>query len=180
MKRLSIATLIVAALLVNLAVAQGPPQMPKPGAEHKRIAYYVGTWKSEGEAKASALGPAGKFTFTSHNEWLPGNYFLVMHGEGKGPMGDMKSLAVMGYDFQKKVYNYQGYNNLGMSESATGTVQGDTWTWTNEANMGGKPTKMKFTIKEQGPAAYSFKFDSSTDGGKTWSTIEEGKATKAK
>ncbi len=179
MKRLSIATLIVAALLVNLAVAQGPPQMPKPGAEHKRIAYYVGTWKSEGEAKASAFGPAGKFTFTSHNEWLPGNYFLVMHGEGKGPMGDMKSLAVMGYDFQKKVYNYQGYNNLGMSESATGTVQGDTWTWQSETKVRGKVIKERFIYKEVSADTATMKGELQGEDGR-WNLLLEMKAHRVK
>jgi hypothetical protein len=178
MRRVLMAAL-VSAVLSGVVLAQAPPPMPKPGPEHKRLTYYVGTWKGEGDAKASAFGPAGKFSFTEHNEWLPGGFFLVSHTEGKGPMGEIKGLAVMGYNTSDKVYTYQAYNSMGMSESAKGAVAGDTWTWTAESKMGGKPMKMKFTIKETSPTAYSFKFESSPDG-KTWSTIEEGKATKTK
>ena len=178
MRRVLMATLM-SAVLVGVVLAQAPPPMPKPGPELKRIGYFAGSWKTEGEAKASAFGPAGKLTFTDHNEWLPGGFFMVMHSEGKGPMGEMKGLAVFGYNSSEKVYTYQAYNNMGMSESAKGTVSGDTWTWTSESKMGGKPLKTRFIIKELSPTSFTFKFDTSPDG-KIWSTIEEGKATKTK
>ena len=60
---------------------------------------------------------------------MPGGFFLVRHTEGKSSMGELKELAVMGYDAESKSYTYDSYNNFGEAEHFKGTVQGDTWTW---------------------------------------------------
>ena len=44
--------------------------------------------------------------------------------------------------------------------------------------MGGKPMKSRYTIKQLSPTAYSFKWEMQGDAG-TWSTLMEGKSTKA-
>src|SRR5260370_23596819 len=88
-------------VLAGAALAQ-PGGMPKPGPEVKRLGYFVGTWNTEGEMKASAFGPGGKFTSTDHNEWFPGNYFVVLHSQRKSPMGPMQELAVLGYNAEDK------------------------------------------------------------------------------
>jgi len=36
-----------------LSLAQAPPERPKPGPEHKKLEYFLGTWKTEGEIKAN-------------------------------------------------------------------------------------------------------------------------------
>ena len=158
-------------------LAQAPPEMPKLGAEHKRMGYFVGNWKGEADVKQSPSGPAVKLTFTERIEWFPGGFFLIVHAEVKGPLGEMKSLAVMGYNSDEKVYTFHSFNNLGMAESAKGTVQGDTWTVVGESKMFGKPMKARYVIQELSPTSCGLKFDSSTDG-RTWSTIMEGKLTK--
>ena len=35
---------------------------PKPGAETKRLGYFVGKWSGEVEVKPTQFGPEGKFT----------------------------------------------------------------------------------------------------------------------
>lgn len=177
MRRISAIPLVATFVFATLTWAQAPPKMPQPGPEHKRLAYFLGTWSSEAETKASPYGPAGKVSFTEHNEWFPGGFFIVTHSEEKGPMGPGKGLAVMGYNTQEKAYTYYAVNSMGMTESAKGTVQGDTWTWQSESKVGGKPIKNRFTIKELSATSYSYKFETSPDG-KTWSTIMEGKSTK--
>ena len=168
-----------AGLVAQMLLAQAPPQMPKPGPAHKRIGYFAGHWTSEGETKPSPFGPAGKFSMTDRNEWLPGGFFLVMHSEGKGPMGEMKGLAVMGYKEDEKAYFYNSYDSMGMTDSAKGTLQGDTWTWTSEVKMGGKPMKSRFTIKELSPTSYTFKWETSTEGS-PFAPVMEGKSNKIK
>ena len=172
--------IVVCALFVLaggvLAQPQGPP---KPGPEVKRLGYFVGTWKSEGEMKPSPFGPGGKFTTTDRNEWFPGNFFVVMHSEGKTPMGPMQEMSVMGYNAEDKIYTYDGYDNMGEHDVSKGTVSGDTWVYNGESKMGGKVIKGRFTIKEGGPASYTYKFEMSMDGS-TWNTMMEGKATKVK
>src|SRR2546430_7131255 len=92
--------------------AQDAPQMPKPGPEQQRLHYYVGNWHTEGEMKASPFGPAGKFTSTDHATML-GDFFVVIHSDGQGPLGNMKTLATMAYDSKEKIYTYDEYNSMG-------------------------------------------------------------------
>ena len=179
MKRALAVALVAMCMSAGVILAQAPPPMPKPGPAHKRIGYFVGKWTSEGEMKQSPFGPAGKYTGTDRSEWFPGGFFLVLHSDEKGPLGEFKALAVMGYNPDEKVYTYNAFNSMGMAESSRGTVQGDTWTWLSESKMGGKMTKSRFTIKEVSPTSYTYKFDTSSDG-KTWTNIMEGKATKVK
>ena len=47
-------------VLFQLVLAQAPPRAPKPGPEHKRMAYFAGNWTVEGEMKASPFGPGGR------------------------------------------------------------------------------------------------------------------------
>lgn len=164
-------------MLAGIAVSQ-TPQMPKPGPEVKRLEYYAGTWRSEYEIKAGPMGPGGKVNGTDHGEMMPGGFFLVTHTEGKGFMGELKELAVMGYDPQGKVYTYDAFNNFGEADHFKGTVQGDTWTWASEGNFGGKLSKMRFTAKEVSPTSYTMKLEIAADSG--WTTVMEGKATKAR
>jgi hypothetical protein len=160
--------------------AQPMPPMPKPGPEVQRLAYFLGTWKTEGTMEASDFGPGGKFTGTDHNEWFPGGFFLVTHSDGSmGAMGKMKEMATMGYDTNKKAYTYHAVNSMGEEESSAGTVKGSDWDWRSDDFINGKPVKGHFTIHEDSPTSYSMKFEGSSDGGKTWKTIMTAKATKA-
>jgi hypothetical protein len=44
--------------------------------------------------------------------------------------------------------------------------------------MGGKLVKSRYTLKQLSPMSYSFKWEMQGAGG-TWSTLMEGKSTKA-
>jgi len=161
-----------------LAIAQTPPQMPKPGAEQKNLAYFAGNWKLAGDIKPGPMGPGGKFTGTEHMEWMPGGFFLVSHSQGSSPMGKETGLAVYGYDADKKVYTYDEFNSVGENVHATGTFDGKVWTWTSESPMGGKPMKGRFVVTQTSPTAYAFKFEMSEDGN-TWTPVMDGTGTKA-
>ncbi|MBM3790320.1 MAG: DUF1579 domain-containing protein, partial [Acidobacteria bacterium] len=147
--------------------------------EHKRLGAYVGEWSMEGQAKDSPFGPAGTFSGKEKVEWFAGGFFLVSHVQVNGSMGEVKSLSMLGYDPEKKVYSYHSFNSMGMHETATGTVSGDAWTWTNESVMNGKRIQGRYIIKEDSPTAQSFIFEISEAGG-PWKTIMEGKSTKTK
>jgi hypothetical protein len=162
-------------MLACVALAQAP-QMPKPGPEVKRLQYYVGTWNSDYELKPGPMGPGGKMTAVDQSQWMPGGFFVETRTEGKGTMGVLKGLAIMGYDAAEKVYTYDAFNNFGEADHFKGTVQGDTWTWNSEMKMNGKTTKLRFTAKEVSPTMYTMKFEMATDG--NWTTAMEGKATK--
>jgi len=172
-----VACLVFAAVTVAFAAA---PEAPKPGPEHQKLGYFAGKWTAEGQMKESPFGPGGKVTSTDHCEWFQGKFAVVCHSDGKGPMGPIKGLGILGYNPDQKVYTYYGVDNTGMIMTSVprGTVQGDTWTFTDESEMGGKKLKTRYTIKEQSPASYTFKWENFGDDGQ-WTTIGEGKETKA-
>jgi hypothetical protein len=57
-------------------------------------------------------------------------------------------------------------------------VDGGTWTWLADENLGGQKMKGRYTAKVLSPTSYAMKFELSPDG-TNWSTVMEGKATKA-
>src|SRR5437879_12517861 len=75
-------------------------------------------------------------------------FSLVCHSEGKGPMGELKGISIMGYDPGEKTYLYFESNNFGENDFSRGTVEGDTWTWNAEGKMDGKAVRMRFTLKQ--------------------------------
>lgn len=179
-KRVIAVTIVLMLALALPVMAQAPPA-PKPTSEHKRLGYFVGTWTIEGEAKASPFGPAGKFTGTERDGWFPGGFFVVSHADFKDPSGKAgRTLAIMGYNPEEKVYTYYAIESgMETAEISKGTVQGNTWTWTSEAKVGGKPMKLRYTMQQVSATAGTFKFESSPDG-KTWTIVMEGKVTKTK
>ena len=178
MKRASTMFFAVLLFAAMASTAQNPPQMPKPGAEHKNLNYFAGNWKVTGDVKAGPMGPGGKFTGTEHSEWMPGGFFLVSHSKGSGAMGNETGMAIYGYDPEKKVYTYDEFNSRGENVHATGTFDGKVWSWTSDSPMGGKTMKGRFVLTATSPTSYTFKFDMSMDGGANWTPVMDGKGTK--
>ena len=168
------------AILMCIAVC-GWAQMPtQPGAEVKKLQYFVGTWTTECTIAQGPWGAGGKYSATGSTEWALGNYFLEGHREFQAPPeigGGGKEASFLGYDTQQNVYTYDSFNSQGRRVSSKGTLIGDTWTWTSSVSYGGQDIQQRMTMKILSPASYSLKFEISMDGG-TWATFMEGKATK--
>lgn len=162
-------------LLLVPAFAQAP-QMPQPAPELKKLDYFVGTWKTDADMKASQFGPGGKVSSIDHIEWMQGNFFLLIHSTFSSAMGNGLELAVMGYDSANKVFTYTAFNSAGEHETATGTFDGSTWTW-NSDQTSSPSGKWRYTQKVLSPNSYSIKFEMSPNGS-AWSTVMEGTATK--
>jgi hypothetical protein len=180
MRRL-LAKVMMSAALVGFSASAWPqqPEMPKPAPELKKLDYFAGNWKVEGEAKPGPMGPGGKITGTDAWLWMEGRFFLVNRSKyAGGGMGEGSSIAFMGYDTDKKVYTYDEFNSMGETVHSTGTVEGDTWTWLSDSKMGAQMMKGRFTMKILTPTSYTFKFEMSRDG-TAWNTVMEGKAMKA-
>lgn len=176
-----LATCAAVSLLGIQPASAAEPQAPKPGPEHQRLGYFVGNWTTEGEMKPSEMGPGGKMTSVDKCAWFEGGFAVVCHGEGKSPMGPSKSIGILGYSAEEKVYTYSGVDSSGMTMTTVprGTRQGDTWTYNDESMMGGKKVKSRITLKELSPTAYMFKMDMQGPDGK-WATLMESKSTKTK
>ena len=171
--------LVITLLCAALLAAQNPPPAPTPGPEVKKLDYFAGDWKSEGDMKPGPMGPGGKFSGTEHNEWMKGNFFLVSHGTEAGAMGSGTSVGVYGYNTQDKVYTFDEYSSSGETIHAKGTLVGDTWTWIQDDKSQGKTVHYRYTVKPTSPTAYAFKLEMQPEGG-TWATAFEGKATRTK
>jgi hypothetical protein len=175
--------LLAACALVSISgrqvVAAQEQQPPKPGPEHKRLGFYVGKWSTEGEVKPCPMGPGGKMRSTDTCEWFEGQFSVVCHYEGSGPMGPSKGIGIIGYNPEEKVSTYYGVDNSSMNMASVpkGTVKGDTWTYTDEGTMGGKKFKTRVTIREVSPTQQTFRMEMQGTDGK-WVPVVESKSTK--
>jgi Protein of unknown function (DUF1579) len=180
MNRQMTLTVCVAFVLSSIAaLAQMGPQAPAP--ELKKLDYFAGNWTSEATIAAGPWGAGGKFTDSVHGEWMKGGFYFVDHSDFSMPAdmgGAATSLAILGYDTEKKVYTEQRFDSTGRHVVMTGTLDGDTLTWTGENNYNGMPIKSRFTIKMISPTSFTSKYEVSGDGGTTWLPFWEGKATK--
>ncbi len=166
-----------ASMFASEPEAPKPPEGPKPSPEVEKLGYFLGPWTSEGEIRPGPMGAGGATQGRDICRWMPGKFFIGCMMESKSPMGLMQVQGIMGYDTEKKVYRWWSFNNLGQYETATGTLQDGTWTWTGESKMGDKLFKTRYVISDTKPEGYSFKFESSTDG-KAWTPVMTGKTTK--
>jgi hypothetical protein len=173
-------TVAAVASIVTLQVAAGQAQPPaKPGPAQARLAYFVGKWKAEGEVKPGPMGPGGKITTTDDCQWFEGKFSVICRSEGTTPNGPTRSIGILGYSTEEKVYTYYGVDNSGMTMSSVpkGTIQGDTWTYTDESTMGGQKVKSRVTIKEVSPKSYTFRMEFQGPDGK-WVPAMESTNTK--
>src|SRR6476620_11866493 len=90
-------------------IATTPPEVQK-------LAYYLGTWKGEGEAKSGPFGPAGKLSSTTTCDWFAGGFHLVCRGEESGPTGKRTFVNIKNYEEKGKAYTEYGISSLGDSE----------------------------------------------------------------
>ena len=107
-----------------------------------------------------------------------GGWHLVCVSTVTGQMGAMMGHLVMTYDRATKQYRYFAINNMPDAETATGTLSGNTWTWTNKMDLGGKTFHSRFMLTETSPTLHTFKWESSEDG-KRGPPVMAGKSTKA-
>ena len=179
MKTLTLLGFMVLAAQAPVAFGEGPtPAQPKPGPEISKLAYYLGSWRGEGEAKAGPFGPGGKLSSKTTCEWFDGGFHLVCRGEEQGPTGKRTFLNIRTYDEKTQAYTEYGISSLGETEYNTGgTLVGNTKTFAFEMNIEGKPTQLRYVEVQVSPALYTYEAAASTDGG-PWTVIAEGKVTK--
>lgn len=166
-----------AIVLTVASMSRAQPAMPKPGPEFQRMAYFVGTWTFNGEAKAGPMGPAGAVTFTETCEMTDGGFALVCRSQGKGPGGPTRSTSIMTYDPTKKTYTYTAADSGMPVFTALGSLNAGAWNWTTESNMGGQVMRTKVTVKEGGPTSYDFTMEIAAGNG-AFAPVVQGKATK--
>ena len=171
-KRSSVAVILICGF-TSLLLAQAPPAPPKPGPEHKKLEYFVGKWTVESEIRANKFVPAGKTVGTETATLGTGGFYVESRAEGQ--LGTR--LAIIAYDSHAKVYTSYYANSGGLVGTATGSVEGNTWTWMVEDKFAGKAIKGRTTSTMLSPTEHTSKYEMA-DGKGGYTTIVEGKATK--
>jgi len=182
---LSISSFAQAPTATPVTTTPGQPataQQSKPGLEVQRLAYYLGTWRGEGETKGGPFGPAGKLSSTMTCDWFAGGFHLVCRGEERGPTGKRTFLNILAYDEKAKAYTEYGISSLGESEYSTGgSIVGNKRTFVKDLDSGveGKHTKLTYTEVQMSPTLYTYQAEASINGGPS-TVIAEGKITKVR
>ena len=168
-------------LLIVAHAASGhaaTPQQPKPGPEVRKLGYYLGTWRGEGETKGGPFGPAGKLSSTTTCDWFAGGFQLVCRGEERGPTGKRTFLNIRAYDETANAYTEYGISSFGESEYDTGgSIVGNKKTFVLNAEVEGKPAKLRYIEVQVSPTLFTYQAEASVDGG-PWTMIADGKVTK--
>jgi len=168
------AAIILICGFTALSFAQGPPERPKPGPEHQKLEYFVGTWKTEGEIKPNEFVPAGKSVTTETYTLGPGGFYIEFsRPEGQIP----RTQGIMTYDSHAKVYTTFYVNSAGLVGTATGTVNGNTWTSLVEDKFLGRAVKGRTTITIKSATQFTIKYEMADANGR-YVTITEGTSTK--
>ena len=176
MTRLTGSLALVGAALVVAAAARAQ-EPPKPGPEHQKLDYFVGTWKITSEMKANPLGPAGRMMGTERCEWFAGRFHLVCESDATGPSGEIHSMAVMSYDTEQRSHVYYAISSVAPdAEYAKGAKTTDGWNWTSESRAEGKTIRSRFAMFSMTPANYQMKWE--VNDGSGWTTVMTGTAMK--
>jgi hypothetical protein len=157
--------------------AQQPSGTPQPSPEHLKLAAFLGTWQDEAEMMPGPFGRGGRMSLTETCEWFTGRFSLVCHTETLRFMDHLKTLTVLTYDPEEKVYRLYEFNSVGWSNVAKGTVDGNTWTFDGESKTGGRLIKSRSTIRLASPDSAVMKSEVSVDGG-PWNLVMELKGSR--
>jgi len=178
-KRGNVMLAVALALMSGITSVSQQTNPPQPGPEHKKLGVFVGAWKDEGEIKPGPLGPGGKMSLTETCDWFTGGFSVVCHTETTGFMGDLKALTVLTYAPEGKVYRLYEFNSIGWSNTSTGILDGNTWTFDGESKIDGKVIKSRSAIRIPSPDFATMTSELSVDGG-PWTLVMELKATRVK
>jgi Protein of unknown function (DUF1579) len=176
-KKMSIRSSVAVILICGftaLSLAQAPPAPPEPGPEHKKLEYFLGKWTVESEIKANEFVRAGKTVSTETNTLGPGGFYVESRAEG----GQLPTrFGFLAYDSHAKVYTSYYANSGGLVGTATGSVNGNTWTWMVEDKFAGNAIKGRTTVTILSASQYTSNYEMLDANGR-YVTLVEGTATK--
>jgi hypothetical protein len=163
----------------TLALAQPAAEpAPGPGPEIREMGYYAGSWEGHGETLAGPFGEAGALSSHMTCEWFTGGFQMVCRGEETGPSGARGFLNIKSWDEVTRTYSEYSVSSLGESEySRGGTLDGNRLTWTIEQDLGGTPTRIRYTEVRVSPVLMTYQAEISVDG-QPWSTLARGEIAK--
>lgn len=108
------------------------PKSPEADSALKHLDVFTGTWKTEGEIKATETTPAIPIEGTDTYEWLPGGWFLLHRVDVR--MGDeqIDSVEIIGYDPSTGKYPMHYFGHQGTTGVMVATLDDTIWKFTGE------------------------------------------------
>ena len=156
-------------------------QTAQPSSELKKLESFCGEWSSEGQDKATPLGPAGKTSSRSSVKWILNGFNLEwQYSYTTGANRKIEGREIDYYDPATKTYQARWFESDGSYTTGTYSPKG------NAINFQGTVTTLdrKLELKQTYTFApdltsYTYKSEVSLDG-KTWLPLGEAKGTKIK
>ena len=175
MRFFAVIKMLAAAIATTTAALSTARAAGPRTADHARLGVFIGEWNVVGDMTPSALSPGGRFAGVHSGAWDFGGYFVVMRYSGTDNGRPVSQIDLYGWDGDSKRYTYDTFNSLGQRASFTGSVVGDTWTWSAERTMGGTRLLMRMVQHFTADRMMTWKIETSTDS-KHWATAVTGQA----
>jgi uncharacterized protein DUF1579 len=140
----------------------------------KKLGAFLGKWKTEG-----AFTSGQKTSTTLECRWSPMGEFLVCEQIVNMGGGEHRQFTVYSYDAKAGTYSYTTLADPGAKPTSGAVeIKGNLWTYNSSFENQGKKTLIRTTNEFTDAKTEIFKVMTSGDGGLTWTTMLEGKATK--
>jgi len=152
-------------------------QAPTPSPQHKKLGFWIGTWKIEAEGKETPLWPAGKYYGTMTAKWFEGGFHVITNYNWSGEMGDYSELDIFGYDVGSDEYYCYVIDGFGGGDVFKGKVSESVWIYVTDRKAEGKAIKFRWTVKNESPSLITWKSELSINGG-PWILGGEAKAVR--
>ena len=166
--RRAAAALVLLAFVIAPAWAQSPPGKPPTCAapEHRRFDFWIGTW--------DVTNPAGKVVGHNRIESALGGCALIEHWTGAG---GVRGTSLNAFDRDRRKWHQTWVDNTGGLLQLDGGVEGGAMVMTGDAVDKDAPSgvaRQRITWTPQPGGTVRQRWESSSDGGKTWNVVFDG------
>jgi hypothetical protein len=148
-----------------------------PGAAHKKLDAFVGTWNVKMKAWMAPGQPPEETEGTAENAWVLGNRYLEQKYDGKMMTKPFNGVGFTGYDNYKKKYEAIWMDNMGtgvMTSTGSFDKSGKVmrFTATMDDPMTGKKATIKETLTIVDPDTHRLEMWMTGPDGKMFKTLE--------
>jgi hypothetical protein len=163
------AVVVLLVLCVSSTGAADGPASP----EIASLVRYLGDWRYEGTDETQGSG--GPVVCNATRRWISAGYFVESHRECQTPRGALDQVELFGYDYQRRVYLYWGFNGRVVSTYETPVINDAAVVWTGTgASRGNRCTE----LFADDLRSSSNKCETTADGGATWALRAAGTSTR--
>ena len=152
-------------------------EMPKPGAEHKKMEQLAGSWVGEETLHPSPWDPkGGKATGRVRARIELGGFHLITdYEQERGGAVNFRGHGVLSYDPRGRCYTMHWFDVMGFDPGppAYGTWEGETLQFQHSHHKG----HSRYTYVFEKDGLYTLKIEMSPDG-KSWMPFLTGNYTR--